>query len=353
MSALRSLSAAMFKGFYRDRMTLFWTILFPLIFLVLFGGVFTGNGVSKVSVVQVGPVSLFDHATGQTRAALKDTLEVTQATDRTAAQQQVRTGDKDAAVWQDGDTLVLTYSAASQTKAAQVQGLMSSFVNASNLAATGKPPATRLETMTVEDSSLKPIQYVTPGILGWAIAMGATFGAAINLVAWRKSGMLRRLRLAPIPTWAVVLARVGVAIVVALGQAAIFIGLAVAVFGLRLTGWWPLIIPLIMVGTLAFLAIGLLVGSFAKTEESASGLANLIVLPMAFLSGTFIPLDQAPQWIRTISHAFPLRYLNEGMLDVMVRGQGPSAIVVPILVMLAFAVVLALVASRVFRWDVR
>ena len=60
-------------------------------------------------------------------------------------------------------------------------------------------------------------------------------------------------------------------------------------------------IPLIVVGTLAFLSIGLLAGSFAKTPEAAGAIANLIVLPMAFLSGAFFPLDGAPGWL----HASP------------------------------------------------
>ena len=82
-------------------------------------------------------------------------------------------------------------------------------------------------------------------------------------------------------------------------------------------------IPLLVAGTLAFLAIGLLAGAVAKTPEGAVNLANFIVLPMAFLSGSFFPLEGAPGWLQTVSKAFPLRHLNEGMLDVMVRGAGP------------------------------
>lgn len=99
------------------------------------------------------------------------------------------------------------------------------------------------------------------------------------------------------------------------------------------------------------MAIGLLTGSLTSSSEAASAATNLIVLPMAFLSGSFIPLDVAPSWIRTVSYVFPLRYLNEGMLDVMVRGQGPASAVVPILILLGFAAVIAAIATRFFRWD--
>jgi ABC-2 type transport system permease protein len=109
--------------------------------------------------------------------------------------------------------------------------------------------------------------------------------------------------------------------------------------------------PLLVAGTLAFMSLGLLAGSVAKTQEGAVNLANFLVLPMAFLSGSFFPLDGAPGWLQVTSNLLPLRHLNDGMLDVMVRGQGPSAAFAPIGILLAFAVVVTLVAARLFRWE--
>jgi ABC-2 type transport system permease protein len=110
-------------------------------------------------------------------------------------------------------------------------------------------------------------------------------------------------------------------------------------------------IPLLLAGTLCFMAFGLFAGSVTKTVEGATNLANLFVLPMAFLSGSFFPLDEMPRWIDAVSRLLPLRYLNEGMLDVMVRGLGPAAIWQPFLVLLAFAAAMTLLASRFFRWE--
>lgn len=347
---MKALTLAMFRGFFRDRMTLFWAVLFPLMFLVLFGGILTTPGAARIQVAQVGDVAVLDGLPADVREQIDDALEfVPLAEDE--ARDQVRDGDLAAAVSQDGDEVKVLFSAADQTRSAQVLGTLGGLVDTTNLALSGVEPRFSLAAEQVEDESLKAIQYVTPGLLGWAVAMSAAFGASLNLVAWRKSGLLRRLRLTPIPTSSVVLARVGVSMVVAFVQAAIFVGLAVGAFGLQLSGWWPLIIPLLAAGTLSFLAIGMLVGAVSKTEEGASGLANFVILPMAFLSGSFFPLDGAPRWLDAISRALPLRHLNEGMLDVMVRGAGPEAIVVPILVLSAFTAVLAFVAMRLFRWD--
>jgi ABC-2 type transport system permease protein len=81
-------------------------------------------------------------------------------------------------------------------------------------------------------------------------------------------------------------------------------------------------------------------------------MANFLVLPMAFLGGSFFPLDAAPQWLQSFSSLLPLRWLNEGMLDLLVRGEGPSAMVVPMTLLAGFATVMILLSAKLFRWEV-
>lgn len=349
---LGSLSRAMLLGFVRDRAALFFTILFPLMFLLLFGGLFKDQGVSRVDVMQVGAVPVLDGLPADARAELDKVVKVQRRDDRAAAVRAVREGDVAAAIEQRGDTVVVHYSAADQVRAGTVRTVFNSLVEGANQAASGQPPKFSLETQRVEDRSLQTIQFFTPGLLGWAVATGATFGAALTLVTWRQKRLLRRLRLAPVRPAAVVAARVGISLLIALGQTAIFIGVALLpFFGLKLTTYWWMVVPLIVAGTLAFLSIGLLAGSWAKSQEAASGIVNIIVLPMAFLSGSFFPLDNAPAWLRTISEVFPLKHLNAAMLDVMARDKGPVDVLPEIGILLGFAVVLTAIASRLFKWD--
>jgi ABC-2 type transport system permease protein len=72
---------------------------------------------------------------------------------------------------------------------------------------------------------------------------------------------------------------------------------------------------------------------------------------MAFLSGSFFPLDGAPQWLQTISLAMPLRHLNDAMLDVMVRGEPATSALLPMALLLGIATALTLLAAKLFRWD--
>lgn len=351
LTALRSLSRAMLRGYVRDRAALIFSILIPVLFLMLFGSLYKNTNTAKMSVVEVGRVTLLDQAAAHDPQVAK-ILTVTHTRNLAAALDGVRKGTFDASVQETGHTLSVRYSIADQTTAAFVQSFFSSIVQQADAQAAGRGAAFQLSAAQVENKSLKPIQYLAPGLLGWAIASGGAFGAAITLVSWRENKLLRRLRLAPVGTGSVVLARVGVSLIVAMVQLAVFIAIAtLPYFGLKLSDYWWMAIPVVACGTLAFLSIGLLVGSVAKTQQAATAIANMIILPMAFLGGAFIPLNYAPAWINSVSYVMPLRYLVTGMQDVMARGEGPASALPAIGILLGIAAVLTAISVRVFRWD--
>jgi ABC-2 type transport system permease protein len=350
--AFGSLSLAMFRGFTRDRVAMVFSILIPVLFLLLFGSIYKDSGSPQISVIEVGRVGLLDQASAGSHGQLGKLMTITRSGSLAAALQDVRAGTDDAAVQQRGGTLVVRYSIADQVTAGVVQAVFASLVQQANQTASGRPPAFQLTTAQVENKSLKAIQYIAPGLLGWAIASGAAFGAAITLVTWRQNKLLRRLRLAPVSTASVVTARLGVSLAVALVQLAVFLAIATRpYFGLKLTASWWMAIPVVAAGTLAFMSIGLLTGAVAKTQQAATAIANLIILPMAFLGGAFIPLNYAPAWIRDVSYVMPLRYLVIGMQDVMARGEGPASALPAIGILLGLTAALTLIAVRVFRWD--
>ncbi len=352
MSSFQSLAQAMFLGFRRDRAAMFFTIALPLMFLLIIGGLFAKHSTPRSTVLEIGSVAVVDQMPADMRAGFDKSLKITKTGDRGAALNKVKKGDYDAAVEQNGDQIVIHYSAADQVKSGTAEGQVEGLVQAANQAASGRPPKYRLQAEQVEDRSLKAIQYITPGLLGWALASAAMFGASTTLVTWRTKGILRRLRLSPVPLRTLFTARVTVSLAMALVQATLFIGVAtLPFFGLRLSHYWWMSIPMVISGVLAFLAIGMLIGSWAKSQEAAQAVTQLVVLPMAFLGGSFFPIDSAPKWLRIVTEIFPLRHLNEGMLKVIARGAGPASVLPQIGILLAFALVATIIAVRVFRWE--
>jgi ABC-2 type transport system permease protein len=346
------LSKALLLCFLRDRTVVLFTVMLPLMFLLLFGILFRNGGAPRADVIQIGEVRLLDSLPADAHTDLSRVLKIDRNDDHSKALEAVRRGDAAAAIEQRGERIILRYSAADQVQAATVRSVIESLVQDANLAQAGILPLTSMQAEQVEDQSLKAIQFITPGLLGWAVAANASFGAALTLVGWRQNKLLRKLRLAAVRTPAILVARVGVSLLIAVGQMAIFIGVALLpYFGLKLTGQWWMVFPLIIVGTLAFLSIGLLAGAFAKTTEAAGAVVNLVILPMAVLSGSFFSLDNAPSWLRAISEALPLKHLNDGMLDVMVRGGDPLSVLPEIGLLSGFAVVVGTVAMRLIRWD--
>ena len=142
-----------------------------------------------------------------------------------------------------------------------------------------------------------------------------------------------------------------VSLAIALVQLVLFLAVGVLLFDLSLDASWWMAFPLILVGTLAFLAIGLITGAVTKTAEGASAVANLITLPMAFLSGAFFPIDLAPGWLQAVSKALPLTYLVEGLQDAMVRGLSAAAALPELGILAAFALGLGALGIRLFRWE--
>lgn len=353
MTTFKALMLAQWRGVLRDKQTLFWTLAFPLMFLLLFGGIYSGSGgdMPRTSLVTIGSVPLIDRLPASAKTEFDKVFELKGQRDRAAALDAVKTGDVDAAVEMTGTRVTLHYSQADNVKAATVQGTMRAYVDGANQALSKAPPTFTMSAAPVEDASLKPIQYLAPGLLAWAVAMSAMFNAAMPLVQWRVSKLLRRLRLAPMPIATLIASRTLVSLVMAMVQVALFLSLGVGLFGLKLTGWWWVAVLLIALGTLTFMALGLAIGAVSKTVDGASGLTNLILMPMAFLSGSFIPLAFAPSWIGTLAKFLPLGHLNEGMLDLMVRGKGPEAALLPAAVLVGFAVAFAGLAVAMFRWE--
>ncbi len=346
MKAFSSLSLAMFKASYRDKAALFFTFMFPLMFLVVF---------ALLSGVKLGgPVEIAVVGDSRVVAALQNSENVNlqRYNDSSTAINKLRDGDVAAIVVSQGDSIDVRYANGDRAETGPALAKISDAIASANLGAGTTPPKYAVRQKPIEDTAFAPIQYLTPGILSWGVSTAAVFSSALTLVAWRRKQVLRRIQLAPIGRGSVLSSRLVLAVVISLLQAVLFVAVAtLPVFGLQLSNSWWLAIPLLILGTLAFFSVGMLLGAVCRTEDSVTGAANLVVLPMALLAGSFFPIDKAPDWVKLITNALPLRHMNEGMLDVLVRGRGFEALIVPGSVLIGFTLVVSILAAVSFRWE--
>ncbi|MDT0379676.1 ABC transporter permease [Streptomyces sp. RKND-216] len=205
------------------------------------------------------------------------------------------------------------------------------------------------------DQSGKPyISYIAPGVLSWGVANSAVFWIGFVLMQWRRDDLLRLIRMTPTRLPTVLGSRYVLALAVGVAQTVLFVGVAMLpAFGLEVDGRVLLMIPVLILGVTAFLALGVIVGTYGKTPEAVAAIANCIMVPMAFLSGAFFPIDAMPEWIQTGSHVLPLRWFNEGV-SVALLGDGSTAdVALACAGLTGFTVLFGLVALRTFRWSDR
>ncbi|OKI61749.1 ABC transporter permease [Streptomyces sp. MJM1172] len=206
----------------------------------------------------------------------------------------------------------------------------------------------------VEETGRPYISYIAPGVMSWGVANAAVFGIAFTLMQWRRDDLLRLIRLTPTPLTTVLASRYVLALAVGVVQAAVFVAVAMLPgFGLTLDGRWPLVLPALVLGITAFLAIGVIVGTYANTPEAVAAIANCLMVPMAFLSGSFLPLDMMPSWLRQVSRVLPLRYLNDAATGALTGSGSLAAIGTGCAVLFGFALLFGAIGLKTFRWSNR
>lgn len=342
-----ALVRALWLSWLRDRAQVFFNIVLPLMFLVLLGLVYGSGGDAVPRVLTVGDSALSESVD-------TDELEFDEVADLDAALSELEEGSADAAVVREGDDLTVYYSETSGVTgdlAAARLGELFAEMNVEVMSTQGVSPALNVETEATEDRSMEPVQYLAPGILAWGIAISGVFGAAGTIVDLKRDKLLRRLRITPASSGRFIAARISVNLLVAVIQTAIFLGVAAGVLGLTLSAWTWFAIPLVLLGTFSFLAIGVVIGSIARTSPGAAGLSNLVTMPMAFVSGAFWPVDALPGWMAWISQLSPMTHLNLAIQRVVALGEPPTAVLGQIGYLTAFAAVVALVSWKTFKFD--
>lgn len=359
------------KMFFRDRTTLFWSIVFPILFMGLLG---LGFGRAQTVDFRVGVV---DEDGTPWSAALWTTLSndtlpfvVTNHTDPVSAVSLIERGDLDlVAVVPQGFGAFLQsqlngtadptatlrvrvyWGVTEQGTGALGVSILEDVLDGFYRGATGDAKKLALDPEPVNQRSLQYIDFLAPGILAMSIMQNGVFGLSLFIVGAREKKVLKRLQATPAGAGYILAGRIVPAIVISFVQSALLLSIAVFGFGVKIVGNIGIMLVAVAFGTLVFITLGFLISSVSKTVDSAESLTNVITLPMFFLGGVFIPIDRLPAAIQAIAHAMPLTYFADALREVMLGGAGFVEIAVDIAVLGGFAVVVFALAVKLFRWE--
>jgi ABC-2 type transport system permease protein len=354
------------RRFFRDRLAIFFGILFPLIFLFVFGGIYgsSNNNVTidagvinrsssriasefisnaksaKVIKVDKSVTTLMAAENKMIRGQLDATIVLPPSFGVVASHQTYPSGQAEVYYTnnssQAGQTLVSVLEA-------EFQGLNAKYVPVTTpFTAVGKE---------LNQKSLTEFDYIFSGLLGFSIIGIGIFGPINVFPELKKQGILRRFHTTPIKVWQYFVSMAASQAIIGLISLAVMFIVAISVFHIKVIGNYAEIAIFLVFGIVMILGIGLAIGGWARNERQAAPLGNIVVFPMMFLSGTFFPRYLMPDWLQHISSYLPLTPIIDGARLLTTGGQSLTQIGSQLGAMAAWLIIIYVIAFRVFRWE--
>jgi ABC-2 type transport system permease protein len=336
-SSLVQLTLVRFLLLMREPEAIFWIFIFPILLAVGLGIAFRNR---PPDVLQVGATT--PHLT----QALAGDKGLTATTlDEAAGTHALAVGNILLLAIQKSDGVVYKYDD-TNPDARNARLLADRAIQT----AAGRHDAVHGDNQLVHETGSRYIDFVVPGLLGMNLMGSAMWGLGFSIVEARQKKLLKRMVASPMPRWQYLMSFLLSRLVMLAIEVAAFLGFARLVFGVPFRGsLWQLAF-LCVLTSLAFSALGLLVASRARTMEAASGLMNLVMLPMWILSGVFFSASRFPVVVQPVVRALPLTAAIDALRENMLQGVALQQLAAPVAILLAWMVVPFAVSLKIFRW---
>ena len=365
MRAFIAVFVARYKQFVRNRGALFFSFLFPIIFILLFGWAFQNMN------TQTFKVGLSDEGSPQTTSYITQGLESvviqnnqkefkTQSGNLADLLSALKNGSLDAVIvipngmdtlspGQSG-AIQVYYDASLMENQQTLIPAIYQVINAIDQQLGGYTPLISMQQKSVQSHQLRYIDFLLPGVLGMTLMFIGVQGG-LPIIQQRQAHIIKRLGCTPLRRSMLVLGDVVFRMIVVLLSAALIILVGRLVFNVRMVGNWLRLCGITLLGSLVLVNVGYVIAAFVKTQESAMPVVQMVNLPMMILSGTFFPVASMPAFIEPLVKILPLTYLNDALRQIMVAGTPLYSMTTDIAVLAAWAVVTLAVTIRFFRWD--
>lgn len=340
---------------FRNPTSIFFGVLFPLVFIVAFGSI--GDGGAEFDIV-------VSNSTNQENPVVKTLDEIEgfnlQYDDYVNTESDLSKGQLDAyleiAMLDNGKFEVnLETTSASPQAGPVIRTVVEGVVDKINLSRIDEgQKLASLEITELEGREFKGIDFVLPGMLGFSLMTSGVIGTAFLFVELRENLVIKRFFVTPITKFNII---VGIALsklVFSMMQAAILVGIGTSVFGFTLIDGFLTLIQIMFlagIGVFIFLGFGFLVSTIAKDRNAVPPAANLVTLPQFLLAGTLFPIESLPEWLQPVSTYLPLTYLNDAMRQVSFEGVSIFNLQSELLVLAFTAVIVYTVAIKTFKWE--
>lgn len=356
MNSTLTMGRTLLKIFSRDRQAIFFTLFFPITFMVIFGIASSGGE----DPIELGVV---DNASNEFSERFIETLEsdgLFSVTVGLEDELRARVVDGDLALTlvlpsdfngsESPADLTMLVDAAQARQTAMMTPLVETALLNVERELRGIEPLFPLTVVDVQARSQRYIDFLVPGLLALTIMQISVAGSGYNIVEYRRKGILKRLFVTPIKPLNFIGGLVLSRLVITVIQVSFLLAVAVVLLNVPVEGNVFELLLLIILGSSIFLSLGFWMGSIAKTQQAIMLLGNLITLPQMFLSGVFFSIDSMPDLLQPVARLLPLSFVVSSVREVIVNGvslleQIPT--IAGLVVWLAIGLTLAV---RLFRW---
>lgn len=361
MKAYFLLTLAQLKLFIRNRQMLFFSLFFPIFFMLVFGFLFNNNNTMSLEA------AIMDQ--DQTEASQMLTTAFEQSgviipvkyDTEDQALDALKHGDLGMVIIipqgyaddlnQANAKIRLYFDETNMTTSTIGKTAVAAIVDGISKQLAQFVPAISVQEEGVQSLDLAYIDFLVPGILAMMIMSNNMNGVAGQIAAWRERGVLRRMQSTTLRASTFIAAQITARLILSGLQSVIVLLIGHWVFGTQIRGTWALLLFFVIIGTLAFMSIGFIIASLAKTPESANPIAGLLSFPMMFLGGVFFPIKNMPEFLQPIVKLLPISHLTTALRQVMNVGAGLSALSLEAIVLGGWMIVAFLIASFTFKWE--
>ncbi|HSK81472.1 MAG TPA: ABC transporter permease [Thermoanaerobaculia bacterium] len=339
-SPLVELTVSRAKEFLREPEAVFWVFAFPVLLAVALGFAFRAKGPDQIPV---GVVAASE--ADATMAALESSpVLLPRSFSAAEGREALRTGRISLLVEPGPPVTFLFDETRPDSRIARLEA------DDALQRAAGRKEAVAVRSEKIEEKGSRYIDFLIPGLLGMNLMGTGIWSIAFSVTTARNRRILKRLVATPMHKSHYLLAQIFGRLMFLLPEIVFLVGVGWLFFDVAVRGSLLLLLLLCLLGAMTFCGMGLLCASRVTTIEGASGLANLIMLPMWVLSGVFFSSERFPEAVQPVINALPLTALNQALRGVINEGLGPAGILPQLAVLAAWGVVSFAVALKIFRW---
>jgi ABC-2 type transport system permease protein len=333
------------KELFREPEVVFWIFLFPILLAFGLGIAFRNRPTEKVNVVfaqQEGS----DRLRQLLKAAPDGQKFNIQLQPPEQAANSFRLGKVDLEILPDGKGGAEYVYDPSRPESLLARNVVDDALQTS----AGRKPSLTSSSRVNSEPGSRYIDFLIPGLLGMNLMGSGMWGIGFALVDMRQRKLLKRFVATPMRRSDFLLALASSRLILMILELLIVLGFGVLMFHMRVMGSWPAILFVSCLGAMTFAGLGLLTASRAEKIETASGIMNVIMMPMWVFSGIFFSYERFPAKVIPLIRLLPLTALNDSLRAVILEGKTLTSQAEPILVMSLWGGLCFLFAVRIFRW---